>query len=97
MPVPVSKEPGEWARYECERCCFCRTPTPFWTEIKTRSQGDQVACCEACAKRATPEDVPSKRVWMRRETIATGGTMGHPMRAKPYPDEIAIYPPKMAR
>lgn len=81
-------------RWENERCCFCREPTPFWTQLGRRP-GDEVACCEKCAKRAYPPDVPSKRVWVRREMIVNGGPpypeapLGHPAA-----DQIAIYPPR---
>ena len=47
-----------------ERCCFCRRATRFWYLPK------DVACCEKCALKAEPKDVPSKKVWSRREHIA---------------------------
>lgn len=47
-----------------ERCCFCRQPTGFWYTPK------DVAVCLECAAEATPEDVPDKKVWCRREEIA---------------------------
>ena len=71
MAVEVRKEPK--CEYPCERCCFCREPTPFWT-IKNgvETTGEDVACCPRCAARALPEDVPTKKVWFRRERIVTG-------------------------
>ena len=79
---------------DMELCCFCRTPTEFWTEIESRP-ADHVACCESCASRAWEEDVPSKSVWIRRERIATLPTFrdiqdGRGPRA-PKPDEVATY------
>ena len=47
-----------------ERCCFCRKSTNYWFLAK------DVACCQECAKNATAKDVPTKKVWCRREDIA---------------------------
>jgi hypothetical protein len=55
--------PDHWPQ---ERCCFCRKPTRYWFTPK------DVACCQECAKRAEPEDVPTKDVWFKRERIANG-------------------------
>ncbi len=52
-----------------ELCCICREPTPFWTNLSDRKPGQQVACCEKCAKLANPEHIPSKEVWCARERI----------------------------
>lgn len=62
MPVIVKREPHPEA--PLERCCFCRAPTSFWVV------NADVACCIECAKRATPDDVPTKPRWCRREWIA---------------------------
>jgi len=60
-----------------ERCCFCRKQTNFWTlDAEGKVTGKSVACCEGCAKVASPEDVPAKRTWYRREMIAGGRTPG---------------------
>lgn len=68
MPIPVKKlRHAEWPP---EACCFCRRGTFHWTALPTRTPGEQVACCALCAKEATAEDVPTKDVWFRRETIA---------------------------
>jgi hypothetical protein len=53
-----------------EVCCFCRQRTMLWTNLPDRKEGEQVACCGACAERAKPEDVPTKKQWFRREEIA---------------------------
>lgn len=47
-----------------ERCCFCREPTRYWFLPK------DVACCEECASKAEPADVPDKDAWCRRERVA---------------------------
>lgn len=66
--IPIEREsdndPAE------ERCCFCRIPTKFWTRVSGRKCGQQVACCESCASRASERDIPSKHDWCRRELIA---------------------------
>ncbi len=49
---------------EIENCCFCRKPTRYWYTPQ------DVACCGDCARRAKPEDVPTKTQWCRRERIA---------------------------
>lgn len=103
MPVPVATEPknSPTSTMDMERCCFCRAKTAFWTELPERKPGDQVACCEACAKQAWPLDVPSKRVWMRRENIAVPTTFGDRAMGRgvrpPHDDEIATYPARMVR
>jgi hypothetical protein len=56
-----------------EACCFCRKATCFWVD---GLKGKDVACCPKCAKHANPEDVPTKRVWCRREAIAMGPRIG---------------------
>lgn len=66
--IPIEKEPDIGPPLEA--CCFCRKRTKFWTMLASRTPGQQVACCEACAKEAKPEDVPAKSVWTRRERIA---------------------------
>lgn len=98
--IPVKAEPrsSPTVSFEQERCCFCRARTSFWTEMPDRKPGDQVACCEGCARQAFPADVPSKRVWCRREDIATPATFGEISQGRgprePRTDEIATYPPR---
>lgn len=71
--LTVEREPKSMiAMGELEHCCFCRTPTPTWTTLADRKAIEQVACCEQCALKAEPKDVPSKEVWCRREEIARG-------------------------
>ena len=52
-----------------ERCCFCRKLTRHWYLPK------DVACCQDCAKKADRKDVPTKKVWCRREQIAFKGVL----------------------
>lgn len=67
-----SEDPKDIRPWEYENCCFCRKRTPFWTTLSDRTPGQQVACCESCAKRAHTQDVPIKEDWCRRERIAVG-------------------------
>jgi hypothetical protein len=84
MSIRVAKEPHPELPYE--RCCFCRAPTPFWTDFG--DPRDAVACCEACARRAYVRDVPSKAQWCRRESI-TDHTYGARHLEPPKPEEAA--------
>ena len=60
--IEVAREPGDLTAIAClERCCFCRTPTPYWDLI------NDVACCEACATTHTFTDLPTKEAWCARE------------------------------
>jgi hypothetical protein len=65
MPVPIVKEPDELIQelHRLELCCFCFDPTPYWTNLKKRAPGGQVACCPGCAKFEYQKDVPSKNKW----------------------------------
>jgi len=63
--IEVSLEPEPDLRV-IEHCCFCRRPTRYWYTPK------DVACCPDCAKHAEKKDVPSKKIWFRRERIAMG-------------------------
>jgi len=84
--IKVHKEPDDEPPFE--RCCFCRKPTPFWTQLENRTPGQQVACCEACASRAHVQDVPTKAVWCRRERIAESPRVVDPPLGPPRSDEI---------
>lgn len=65
MPVPIERPPkGEES---LERCCLCREYTGLWTAIRSRTPGEQVACCHNCANVHTPQEVPSKAEWFKRE------------------------------
>ncbi len=62
MPIPTKREPvGEGPPFEA--CCFCDRRTPFWTELADRTPGQQVACCEPCAEKHEPSEVPTKAAW----------------------------------
>lgn len=63
MPIPVEHENDVEAQGIYENCCFCWKGTPYWTEIAGRIPGDQVACCQDCAKEYMIKDVPSKKYW----------------------------------
>ena len=67
MAIPIEREPGD--EPGVERCCFCRTKTPFWTLLKDRKPGGQVACCPDCAKVWRHKDVPTKEFWCYREHL----------------------------
>jgi len=60
--IDVEHEPSDDPAVE--RCCFCRKGTRYWYKPR------DVACCQKCAKKAEPEDVPDKKTWCRREKIA---------------------------
>jgi len=53
MPIPIHREPDDELTQNTgqEKCCFCRTPSPFWTSLSDRKPGEQVACCTLCAAR----------------------------------------------
>ena len=63
MPVPIERE--EQPELPYEPCCFCDMPTPFWTAMRKREPGEQVACCTKCAPHHNQRDVPSKEKWCR--------------------------------
>ena len=63
--IEVEHEKGVEGLRSIENCCFCRKATRYWYLPK------DVACCPGCAERAATKDVPSKKVWCRRERIAT--------------------------
>lgn len=67
--IPLKREPAGFSRgsWEWERCCFCRTRTPYWTNLIDRSGGEQVACCETCAAVKMATQVPTKREWFDKE------------------------------
>lgn len=67
--IELTKAPdADEAPHVRERCCFCRRPTHYWFEPK------DVAVCRACAPHADESDVPSKKVWCRREDIAAASS-----------------------
>jgi predicted amidophosphoribosyltransferase len=92
MPVPIHRGDPDPPH---ERCCFCRTPTDWWTSLD-RKIGEQVACCQHCAARAEPEEVPSKKDWCRRERIAHHPTIGEINRGddREYPPAPIKKPPR---
>lgn len=67
LMIETTRDPdGHLFLYQ-ERCCFCRVRTPYWTALKDRKPGEQVACCLVCAKIHSPSSVPSKRKWCDSE------------------------------
>lgn len=66
MPIPIEKEePPQEPPYES--CCFCDAETEYWTTLRTREPGEQVACCPGCARAFSQRDVPTKEVWCSDE------------------------------
>lgn len=63
MPIPI--EPEEHPEPPLESCCFCDKPTKFWTVLKNREPGEQVACCQKCSRLRAQRDVPSKEEWCK--------------------------------
>lgn len=64
--IPTKKSPyGELATPE--HCCFCRSLTRWWTALKDRTPGQQVACCKTCAVVKIPTQVPTKDEWWDKE------------------------------
>lgn len=62
--IPVEHEPREVPAGDVvEACCFCAKGTRYWTKLPDRTPGQQVACCEVCAKKHRPEQVPTKAAW----------------------------------
>ena len=45
-----------------------------WTMIEDRTPGQQVACCESCARHHAPFEVPTKAEWCDAEDRAEGRT-----------------------
>jgi hypothetical protein len=71
--IQVEKEPDHLRSFPLEACCFCREKTSHWTKDLNRKPGEQVACCEKCAKKANYEDLPTKKQWCKREEISWRG------------------------
>jgi hypothetical protein len=65
--IKTRREPKDQGGPPYECCCFCRTPTPYWTVGLGRKGGEQVACCQECAKTREPSEVPTKREWCDKE------------------------------
>lgn len=68
--IPIIEEPIEIRREfgsSRERCCFCREPTIHWTKLPERTPGEQVAICPGCGEIHSPEEVPPKSEWTRKE------------------------------
>lgn len=63
-----------------EACCFCRAPTAYWTKIAARQPGEQVACCQACARTHKVPEVPTKEAWFEKEE-----RLSEPVRPRPRP------------
>ena len=57
MSIRVVRESEAVSLMDHEECCRCFKPTAFWYTPK------DVACCQACAKLMTADDVPTKDVW----------------------------------
>lgn len=71
--IHVELEPDDLSRLGVfERCCFCRNLTKYWTKLDDRTPGQQVACCQACAKVHVASEVPTKDAWWDREVALEG-------------------------
>lgn len=66
--IKVKLEPDDIS-WPLEKCCFCRNPTKYWTECTNLKPGEQLACCENCARVANYKDLPTKEEWCNRERI----------------------------
>lgn len=66
MTTPIIREPdGYMSRFRgAEACCFCHQPTTYWTNLPSRTPGEQVACCPWCADIFTADVVPTKDAWL---------------------------------
>lgn len=65
--IDVHHEPADIPPYWTqEHCCFCSAKTRYW------HGPTMVACCPACAKVHTADQVPTKVEWMRRRALRLG-------------------------
>lgn len=74
--IPIEREPDNDP--PLERCCFCRNRTKYWTVLASRKPGEQVACCESCAKEHKPSEVPTKHAWCEKERKLNPTIAGRP-------------------
>lgn len=65
--IPTVQEPKKLTEFPMDACCFCRAGTRSWTKIAARPLGEQVACCQGCAKTHKVAEVPSKDEWFKAE------------------------------
>lgn len=77
--IEVSLEPNDFRSFVAENCCLCGNPTRYWYVPK------DVACCQLCAKKACPDDVPDKTTWIsncrKQKGITQPPTVGDALRA----------------
>lgn len=59
MPLRINHD-GSSAGELLERCCMCRTATPWW-------HSSDVALCPACAKTTKLSMLPTKKEWCAKE------------------------------
>lgn len=58
-PIKLVRDPdADDPHWPNERCCFCWQPSAHW------AQPQDVACCEACARKHTAEELPEKMNWI---------------------------------
>lgn len=48
---------------EPERCCLCWGCTLYWTNLPDRPAHGQVPCCEPCARKAAPVQIPGVQAY----------------------------------
>ncbi len=81
IPVRANPEAG------LESCAICDADTDHWTELPSRREEGQVACCPRCAARHAPWEVPTKVAWCRRPHLGDArpkriyGPLGIALRA----------------
>lgn len=65
ISIPVVRDPR--IEFPLEHCVFCDVDTTWWTALPDRADGEQVACCPACARERDRAEVPSKAAWCAEE------------------------------
>jgi len=66
IPIVLDPEPNLSIAL-AEHCCICDRPTHYWTSLPNRTEGQQVACCKACARKSSPTCVTTKDQWFEAE------------------------------
>lgn len=70
---------GSGPRDVLERCCMCRTPTPWW-------HASDVALCPACAHTTKRSELPTKKDWCaKEEAIWRAANPHHPRNLLYFP------------
>ena len=56
--VIVTRESMDFIGCGFERCFRCDKPTKYWYAP------NDVPCCQECAEKVSPEDIPTKQEWI---------------------------------